>query len=198
MHGYGADENDLMPVARALDPRFLVISLQAPILLDWGGYAWYHLQQQAGGILPDDLSRHESERLLVGSVKGIIEECGGDLQRVALMGFSQGAAMTYSMLISHRLTDYGINVRGAMMLSGYIPRDILDEIALRDLTAFPLFLSHGDYDDLIPPIAMEEAERLLGARHADIESHRYPIGHGISEETIADLKAWVSARNLAD
>jgi phospholipase/carboxylesterase len=198
MHGYGADEHDLLPTATELDPRFLVLSLRAPIPLDWGGFAWYHLRQTPGGILPDDLSRHETERLLVGSMKAIIEEAGGDLGRVVLLGFSQGAAMVYSLLTSHKLSDYGITVRGAIAMSGYIPRDILGEIAVRDFGPIPFFLSHGDFDDLIPPIAMEEAQRLLIARNTSVESHRYPIGHGISPETLADLKRWVAEKRLAE
>jgi phospholipase/carboxylesterase len=198
MHGYGADENDLMPVARSVDPRFLIISLQGPIVLDWGGYAWYHLVQTAGGIHPDDHSRHDSERLIVGSLRGIIDDASGDPTRVTLLGFSQGAAMAFALMTSHKLHDYGITIKGVIAMSGYIPRDILDEIQIRDFAAVPFFLSHGDHDDLIPPIAMQEAERLLAARNAPIESHRYPIGHGISDETLSDLKAWVATNKLAE
>jgi phospholipase/carboxylesterase len=198
LHGYGADENDLMSVAESLDPRFLVISLQAPLPLDWGGYAWYHLQQTAGGLMPDDQSRHDSERLVMGSLQGIIEKCGGDQNRVTLMGFSQGAAMTYALLTSHKMQDYGITVKGAIALSGYLPRDILDEVRSRDYSAIPFFLSHGELDDLIPAVALDEAERLLRAGNANITAHRYPIGHGISEETAADLKQWVAEMRLAD
>ena len=33
LHGYGADEHDLLPIAHELDPRLRAISLQAPLSL---------------------------------------------------------------------------------------------------------------------------------------------------------------------
>src|ERR1035437_3124546 len=99
LHGYGADEHDLMPIAEQLDPRLLIISLQAPIELMQGGYAWHHLKQLPPGLVPDDLSRHESEEVLVHELATIIKSEGGDPSNVILMGFSQGAAMGYSLIM---------------------------------------------------------------------------------------------------
>ena len=33
LHGYGADERDLLPIAHELDPRLRAVSLQGPIAL---------------------------------------------------------------------------------------------------------------------------------------------------------------------
>ncbi len=33
LHGYGADENDLLPVAHEIDPRLRAVSLRGPLSL---------------------------------------------------------------------------------------------------------------------------------------------------------------------
>src|SRR5437899_651727 len=87
MHGYGTDEHDLLPIAESFDPRWRIISLQAPIELSNGGHAWYHLVQLPSGLAPDDYSRHESEEMIVQGLASIIEREGGDPKNIILMGF---------------------------------------------------------------------------------------------------------------
>src|ERR1051325_8494878 len=98
LHGYGADEYDLVSIASHLDPSLLTISIQAPIVLDWGGYAWYGLTQTPTGLRGDDESKKASEEKLIASLPEIIKKENGDPQNVFLLGFSQGTAMSYSLL----------------------------------------------------------------------------------------------------
>jgi len=192
LHGYGADDVDLLPIAEQLDPRFLIISLRAPIPLEGGGYAWYHLSQTAQGLIPDDLSRHESEDMIANSLKAIVEKEGGDAEHVFLMGFSQGAAIAYSLLTIYNLENYGVRVRGSVHMSGYLPRDILDALTNKQFGGFPFFISHGEYDDLIPPMALTEAEELLTSHGAKVRAKMYECGHGVLPETVNDIKLWLS------
>ncbi|TMA30669.1 MAG: phospholipase, partial [Deltaproteobacteria bacterium] len=50
LHGYGADEHDLLPIAHELDPRLRAVSLQAPLSLGGAMRAWFNLAQDARGI----------------------------------------------------------------------------------------------------------------------------------------------------
>src|SRR5438128_6080142 len=67
LHGYGADEHDLLPIAHELDPRLRAVSLQAPLSLGGGMRAWFNLSQDArGGISFDpDQARRGVEAALV-------------------------------------------------------------------------------------------------------------------------------------
>ncbi|SRR5579883_146081 len=192
LHGYGANEYDLIPIAEAVAPNFLTISFRAPIELMQGGYAWYHLTQTATGLHPDDLSRHESEDMLVNNLAAIVEQEGGDPTRVVLMGFSQGAAMCYSLLITYNLKNYGISPLASINLSGYIPRDVLPALKEKRFDNFPFFMSHGEYDELIPSMAMDEADRLLSAQGASVTTSLHEAGHGVLPETMEELAKWVS------
>src|SRR5262249_46573656 len=55
LHGIGADENDLVPLAARLDPRLTVVSLRAPRRYEGhGGYAWFQIDWRSDGtIVPD-------------------------------------------------------------------------------------------------------------------------------------------------
>ncbi len=191
LHGYGADENDLLPIADQLGTEFLIISLRAPIPLPQGGFAWYYLEQTPGGLIPDELSRHESEDAIVESLAAIIEREGGDPNNIVLMGFSQGAAMCYSLVTLFNFHNHGFTARCIIAMSGYLPRDILESLTQKHFAGFPFFISHGEFDDLIPPIALKEAEDLLLQHGANVTAKMYEAGHGVLQETIEDIFAWL-------
>ena len=191
LHGYGADEQDLLPIAEELGTERLIISLQAPIPLGGGGYAWYYLEETAGGIIPDELSRHESEDMLVHTLASIIEREGGDPNDILLMGFSQGSAVCYSLVTLYNFQNYGLTVRGVIAMSGYLPRDILGPLTQKDFARLPMFLAHGEDDPLIPSIALEEAEDLLSAHGANVTAKLYPTVHAVHPDTVGDVVEWL-------
>src|SRR5260370_25232142 len=54
LHGYGADEHDLLPIAHELDPRLRAVSLQGPVSLGGGMRAWFNLTMAPRGMSFDD------------------------------------------------------------------------------------------------------------------------------------------------
>jgi phospholipase/carboxylesterase len=194
LHGYGTDEYDLLPIAEQIGGQFLIISLQAPIELHNGGHSWYDLLQTPSGIIPDDMTRHDSEEMLLMDLPRIIEREGGDANRVVFMGFSQGAAVIYSLLTVYDLKNYGITPIASINMSGYLPRDILEAVSEKRFDGFPFFISHGEFDELIPPQALGEAEKLLTKQGADVTTHMYPCGHGVLPETVEDIISWMKLK----
>lgn len=195
MHGYGANEFDLLGIADYFKEPLTVLSFRAPITLDWGGYAWYDLSQNPDGtLLADDASRKWSEELLLAQLPGILKETESDAENIYLMGFSQGAAMCYSLLGRHDLKAKGLNVRGVMALSGYIPHDVMDDIKDKRFDGLPVFMSHGEIDQLIPPRALTVAKETMESLGATVTGQIYPMGHSISDETLQDLTAWLTAQ----
>ncbi len=200
LHGYGTDEYDLLPIAeKVADGKFLIVSLQGPIELSHGGHAWYDLLQTPDGIIPDDVSRHASEEQLLAALPGIIEREGGDASRVVFLGFSQGAAVIYSILAIYDLKDYRIGPIASINMSGYLPRDIFEALSEkqfnvhdRSSSGFPFFICHGEYDELIPPQALPEAEEWLGKQGANVIAKMYPVGHGVLPETVEEIRRWLS------
>src|SRR5258707_3268263 len=94
-HGFGADEHDLLPIGHELDPRLRVVSLQAPIALDFGGRAWFNLQQTPQGFAFDPAEVAEASRLALQAV----EEIARGRPRPLLGGVSQGAGVALSVAL---------------------------------------------------------------------------------------------------
>jgi len=120
LHGLGADGNDFVPVAQMLDlgvpVRFIFPHApQMPVTIN-NGYvmrAWYD-------ILGTDLARREDEaglRRSQAAIEALIArevERGIPAERIVLMGFSQGCAMTLMTGLRHkqRLGGAGGGARG--------------------------------------------------------------------------------------
>jgi phospholipase/carboxylesterase len=190
LHGYGADAQDLMGLADALDPELLIISIQAPNRLDWGGYAWYNLFPAPVGFREDPESRLISEQMLATDIHAIIEQEAGSLKNVILLGFSQGAAMCYGLILRQELHTKGVEIDRVVALSGYLPDDV-KSLDIRSSTLPRFFIGHGRFDELVKTKAADEAEALLQKAGASVEKHLYPIPHGISEEELADVAQWL-------
>src|SRR5437763_4490592 len=90
LHGYGADEHDLLPIAQELDPRLRAVSLQAPLSLGGPMRAWFQLQQDASGRISFD---ERQVRSAVTLAVEAVEEIAARAPRPLLLGFSQGAGM---------------------------------------------------------------------------------------------------------
>ncbi|HYV68018.1 MAG TPA: alpha/beta fold hydrolase [Myxococcales bacterium] len=181
LHGFGADEHDLLPIGRELDPRLRVVSLQAPIALDFGGRAWFNLQQTPDGLTFEPAEVAEGARLALEAV----EELARQSPRPILCGFSQGAGMALSVALARPQL-----VPAVLVLSGVPPADRPRERgALEGLKAF---VAHGTHDPLIPVEVGRSTRDLLRKLGAEVTWREYPIGHMVSPAEIADARAWLS------
>lgn len=185
LHGRGADEEDLMGLEGALDPRFTIISARAPFRLG-PGYAWYDMAQIGS---PDDDTLNESLEELREFVTALPAAHGVDPARLFLLGFSQGAIVSSALAM---LMPEAIS--GVVMHSGYVPT-LHTGLDLKPdgLAGKPFFVAHGKYDDVIPVTFGRDAQEYLEAAGAQVIYREYPIGHSISEESLYDMSEWLTA-----
>ena len=99
LHGIGADEHDLLPLGRFLDPRCQVVSLRAP--RDYVvGYAWFPIDfRPDGSVVPDVAAARATLDDLRGWLADAPARFGTDPDRTFLLGFSQGAMMSLGVLL---------------------------------------------------------------------------------------------------
>ena len=71
-----------------------------------------------------------------------------------LIGFSQGAIL--SMTLGLKLQN---RIKGIIALSGYIPAIVKEEYEISPLDGISVFISHGEYDHVLPYEWGEDAER---------------------------------------
>ena len=98
------------------------------------------------------------------------------------MGFSQGGMMTFE--VGNFLKE---KLAGLIILSGRIMKE--DSINNSILQQTPIFISHGEKDEVIPVKSLYNSKEFLSTNKCNFESHVLPFdGHNISPEAINILQ----------
>jgi phospholipase/carboxylesterase len=184
LHGYGADERDLLPIAHEIDPRLRAVSLQGPVALGGPMRAWFNLSQDAAGRISFD---PEEARRSVGTVTAAVEELAARSPRPLLLGFSQGAGLALGVALLR--PDL---VAGVVSLSG-VARALedRDHAAPEKLRGFPVFAAHGLHDPLIPIELGRSVRDTLASLGVSVSWHEYPMGHMVIPEEIEAARSWL-------
>ena len=187
LHGYGADEYDLMGLASYFVPDIQVLSIRGSGLTPYGGASWFDIDMLSDGSLRFNIDQAKVSTLGVIDIlskmqlDGIIQE-----KQIILAGFSQGA--TISNLISLQKPEL---LRALLIMSGRLPEDMVELSG--DTTRFnglPVFAGHGTLDNVIP---IEFGRQIVSFWDpiADLEHHEYAMGHEISQSELEHIQAWL-------
>jgi phospholipase/carboxylesterase len=191
LHGIGADELDLLPVANALDPRAFVISLRAPYRAEPMGYAWYALDWSALPPAPDLEQAERSREELVATLPQLQERAGAEPRRTFLFGFSQGATLALGLALTRPEL-----VRGVILHSGRVLQGLGGRTAPAErLAGLEALVLHGLHDEVLPVERGRETRDLLapllGPR---LEYREHDAGHFVTQASMADAARWLAAR----
>ena len=190
LHGLGADGHDFEPVVPELRLRNAVrfVFPHAPIrpvTINQGMRmrAWYDILQLGGGP-EDEAGLRASQRL----TEELIRAQGLPATKVVLAGFSQGGAIVLQTALR-----YPERLAGVIALSTYLP--LAATLAAERSAAnndLPIFMAHGQYDDLIPMSRARASREHLEKLGYKIEWHDYPMPHSVCAPEIADISAFFS------
>ncbi|MFL5624369.1 MAG: alpha/beta hydrolase [Ktedonobacteraceae bacterium] len=189
LHGVGSNEHDLFELAPALDKRFLIISVRAPITLAPGNYAWFEVDFRPGAPpLIDPAEAEASRKALLRFINEAVTAYGADPSQVYLMGFSQGAIMSASIMLTQPKL-----IAGAVLMSGRVLPEVLPLRApTEELEGFPVLLVHGRSDAVLPIHYAHESRQLLLQLPVKLDYHEYAMGHEVSLQSLADVSQWLS------
>ena len=182
LHGFGANERDLLPMAARLDPRLAVASLRAPYQVRPGSFSWVN------GNTADELDK--ARRMVVECIDQVVDSTGADRGRVYLAGFSQGASLTLAIALTEPE-----KIAGAAVLSGRLAAAVRDNHASPErLRGFPILVTHGTDDPQIPVRAAHDIRQALKAMGVAAEYREFESGHSISEVNVDVLNQWLRRR----
>jgi phospholipase/carboxylesterase len=195
LHGLGADGHDFPPVVPELDlPPSLPIRFvfphapMRPVTINMGMVmrAWYDVRAANGVRQEDEAGVRESQRQ-IDALIARERERGIASGRIALIGFSQGGAMTL-----HTGLRYPERLAGIAALSCGLP--LAATVAAEASPAnrdTPIFVAHGRFDELVPPARGRQAVETLTKLGYSVSWHEYPMPHSVCAEEIADLSKWL-------
>src|SRR5437764_1301295 len=173
LHGLGADGHDFEPIVPELElesaVRFVFPHAPIrPVTINQGMRmrAWYDILQLGGGP-EDEPGLRASQKI----TEELIRAQGLPASRVGLAGFSQGGAIVLQTALR-----YPDRLAGAMALSVYLP--LAGMLAAERSEAnrdVPIFMAHGQYDDLIPLQRARASREHLEKLAYNLEWHAYPM-----------------------
>jgi phospholipase/carboxylesterase len=187
LHGYGSNENDLFAFADYLHPSLLVVSLRAPHALPMMGFAWYSIHFDAEqGKWSDDEEAIGSRKRVLQFMDELMEIHPYDSFQVHLLGFSQGAILSYALGLT-----YPKRFASVIALSGYLNENITELPQPEDAPA--LYASHGSLDEVVPFDWGQGSAKLLQQKGFSIQFDSFPVGHTIGQDGFYKLLEWQNA-----
>jgi phospholipase/carboxylesterase len=197
LHGLGADGNDFAGIVPELhlppELKIRFIFPHAPyraITLNSGNVmrGWYDLASLNIGSAEDSLGITEAAEQINAFIDHQIES-GIRRQRIILIGFSQGGAVT--LYTGLRQTK---NLGGIAALSTYVPlvgNPVSEIISDRSL---PIFMAHGVQDEVVNYRYGVQSRAWLQQQGYKVDWHEYPMAHSVNMNEISDLRNWLVAR----
>ena len=185
LHGRLGNE-DVMWVFRRVVPRpWLVVAPRAILPEGTSGFSW-HLQPH--GQWPDLAAFDPAVDALTRFLTALPRLYNADPDRLYLIGFSQGAAVSFATALRRPTI-----ARGIAGMVGFVPRVAPEAVAGR-LSGLPVFMAAGERDATVPPEESRRAAAVLRAAGAELEYREYPTEHKMTAAALDDLQAWLQAR----
>lgn len=187
-HGYGSNKDDLFSFAKFMNPNFLIISIQAPIQMDYNSYCWWSLNLNNDMQLQMDVkeaknSLNELNRFISADLS---VKYNFSLNQVYLLGFSQGCMISYALSI-----NFPKNYKKAVGLSGKIPHEIINFNEKFDYSNHNFFCSHGLNDQVIPIEIARESDRWFSEKNINHKYLEFESAHGINSENFEQMNLWL-------
>ena len=191
LHGYGDNAANFLHLADPIDLDewgMHYISLNAPniIIGNLMGYQWFNLYP--GGVYIAEAGPEEYKEVnneielavlkLKETIKFYLEQLKLTFSDCFVMGFSQGGIITFELA---RRMDNALS--GIGILSGRIIQK--EEKTNKLLQKTPIFISHGNQDDVLPVFNFDKSIQYLKSKNYEFESHLIDGDtHTISPNTI--------------
>jgi predicted esterase len=179
IHGRGASARDILSLYPAIGVENL-----AAVAPQAAGHTWYPYSFLSP--IPQNQPYLDSALRKIDSVvTGLLAE-GISENRIALLGFSQGACLATEYVARHP-REYGavLGLTGGLIGPPGTPRTYAGS-----LQGVPVFLGTSDPDPHIPFERVLETESVLSRMGAKVEVRRYEgMGHTINDDEIEACRA---------
>ena len=178
LHGRGASAEDILGLAQDFDLPDLAYLAPEAAEHTWYPYSFLSPIEQNQPWLDSALK-------LVGETVQRVITAGIERQKVAIVGFSQGACLA-TEFVARNAARYGGLVA---FTGGLIGPPGAKFVYSGDLAGTPCFLGAGDRDPHVPWKRVEEPAAVLSDLGAAVTLRRYPgLPHTINQDEIDHAK----------
>jgi phospholipase/carboxylesterase len=186
LHGRYGDEDAMWIFKKRTPATWLKIAPRALLAETGGGFSWVY---QEYGVWPE-LPAFETAAMAVSHfLRALPRVYNADPEQIILMGFSQGAAVSYATAMQHPSI-----IKAIAGLVGFLPDACATPKNLAQLEDIPIFMAVGLQDPLIPYERSLGCADVLRQANARLEYHEYDTGHKLNAAGMRDLQAWMNHR----
>jgi|GEM_PF-3811033 len=187
LHGFGANNSDLISLKEELNINNTCYFLQAPFCLQQNSYAWFPRDHENLSNINSyfkDLQNENDEAIYTSldEIENFIKTNNLDKKELIFIGFSQGAILSYLYPLFKNE-----NITKLVLLSP----SILDYINLNNLKLnkdIKYLITHGTYDNILPIQNSKEVKILLDKNSFKGEFFEFNGEHEITYEVIQEIK----------
>ncbi len=202
LHGLGADGFDFQPIVPQLNlPNDLSVRFifphapTMPVTMN-GGFvmpAWYDLYSLKVDNPDTNPQDAEGIKKSAASIQQLIKQendRGIPNERIILIGFSQGGAMT---LYTGLTVDKPL--AGLIALSCYLPLHTTIATELNPETkTTPIMMAHGTQDPVVLFEYGKESAKLLEELGYQVDWFEYPMEHSVCPDETLAIGKWITSR----
>ena len=181
LHGTGGNEHDLLDLADTVAPGRAVLSPRGRVTEN--GMPRFFRRFAEGKFDEEDVKLRASE--LADFIAGATKAYG--VKAPIALGFSNGANIAAALLVDHPNT-----LAGAVLLRAMAPYKAMPKAALNEK---PVLLVSGSMDNMIPKADSDRLAQWLSDNGAAVSHKTWPTGHGLVQQDIAAITAFLSEQD---
>jgi phospholipase/carboxylesterase len=188
LHGRGSNEADMFSMRGKFPQNYIVVSVRAPYGTREGFYDWFDMGVADSKPQINAQNVENSRNLLARFITEVVTKYNADPKQVYMMGFSQGAIMSYEVGLTSPEKLSGIGVLSGMLLSTLKPLIKMTPA----LSRLKVFIGHGTADERLSFDLATANNAYLKGLGLNPEFHAYrDMKHHISSEELDDLVKWL-------
>ncbi|MHC3941506.1 alpha/beta hydrolase [Paenochrobactrum sp. BZR 201-1] len=188
LHGSGGNEASLVPLARRVWPRAVLLGVRGRVLQD-GGTRWY---RKITAVKFDEKDVQQEADTFVIFISKLAEKENLDLPNATFVGYSNGANLLAATMFMH--SDL---VRRAVLMRSM---PVLAQMPKADLSKVQVLTITGEQDKLYSPFAPALSDALRRS-DAKLDAEMVDAGHMLGLKDRQIIRQWLASldgTNLTD
>lgn len=178
LHGTGGNEQDMIPLAKMIDPNANILSPRGNVL-EQGMPRFF--KRLAFGVFDQESLETETKHLY-DFIQSSANTYDFSIKDTIAIGYSNGANILASLLMS-----YPIELKGAVMMHPMVPKTTYLE-SIKPSTK--CLITAGSNDMMVPTIQTQSLVNLLKKIGYDTEIAWFNQGHSITSKEIETIRSW--------
>ncbi|MDX8518025.1 alpha/beta hydrolase [Mesorhizobium dulcispinae] len=179
LHGSGVDETTLVPLARQIAPRAVLVASRGRIRQE-DGFRWFER------ITPTSFEQSSIRSETAAFAQFVADAARRhelDLSRATFLGYSNGANLVSTLMLLHP----GLAKRSALLRA----MPVLDDAPETDLGGTRVLIIAGAADQTYGPFA-PALVTLLNQRGAEVDARIVAAGHEFGDADAAIARQWIA------